>query len=107
MIKFNVTGEPDQQFSAVVDGRRLTLRLWYSTFTERWSLDVSVDGEPVVAGRKIVTGVDLIEPFSLKIGVIFAATSDESGVVDRDAFTDGTASLYHATESEVNAAISA
>ena len=108
MIRFKIIDAADQKFSTVLNRRRVTLRVWYSGFDDRWSIDLSLDGDPVINGRKIVTGVDLLAPFNLGIGVLFAM-SDKVGVVNpgRSELPEGLVHLYHATEGEVDAAIPA
>lgn len=104
MIEFTINDEPNQQFSTVIDNRRVTIKLWYSVFNDRWSADISIDGSPVLHGRKIVTGVDLLAPFDFGIGVLFAfsETGDEPG---RDQLPNGLVRIYHATQDEINASV--
>lgn len=104
MIEIRVLDEPNQKFSLVLNAQRITLRFWYSVFNDRWSIDVSVDGDPVLTGRKVVAGVNLLEPFNLGIGMIFAWSEggDEPG---RDALPLGLVKMYHATEEELDAAV--
>lgn len=106
MIEFRVLSEPKQKFSVLLAGRRVTFTLWYNQVSERWSFDLAVDGAPVLHGRRIVTGVDLIAPFNLGLGIIFA-WSDADEVPDREALMIGTVKLYHTTQEEVDAAVAA
>lgn len=105
MIAFKVTNDPDQRFSTVINEQRVTLRLWYANFSDRWSMDVSIDGTPVLNGRRLVTGVNLLSEFGFDIGAIFAHSETDS-VADRDSLFEGLVKIYHADESEINAAIS-
>lgn len=104
MKQFVIKSHADQEFSTIINGRRVTLRLWYSRITDRWSLDLSLDGDPVLQGRRVVTGVDMLEAFDFGIGVMFAVSErgDEPG---RDQLPEGLVKFYHASESEVNAAV--
>lgn len=106
MIRFTITKDSDQKFSTIMNGRRVTIRLWYSNFSDRWSADISVDGEPVLHGRKIVNGIDILKPFDLGIGVIFShsSTDDEP---NRNNLPEGIVKIYHTTQEEIDAAISA
>ena len=106
MIRFTITKDSDQKFSTIMNGRRVTIRLWYANFNDRWSADISVDGDPVLHGRKIVSGVDLLAAFDFGIGVIFSH-SENSSEPNRDNLPNGLVKIYHATQEEVDAAISA
>lgn len=105
MIEFTIIDESDQQFSAVLNGQRVTIRMWYATFNDRWSIDISVDGEPKLHGRKVVAGSDLLEAFDLGIGVVFAH-SEQPLEPGRDELPDGIVKIYHATKEEIDASVS-
>lgn len=100
MIEFEVTEHADQQFAAILDRRRVTIRLRYNVSTDRWAMDLSIDDKPVLHGRRIVTGVDLLAPFGFGIGAIFAMAEKPGGVPDRNALPRGIVRLYHASEAE-------
>lgn len=105
MIEFSITDEPDQRFSTILNGRRVTIRIWYAVFNDRWSFDVSIDDEPVLHGRKMVSGVDLLKAFNFDIGVMFVY-SEKSAEAGRDEFVNGVVGFFHSTEEELNASIS-
>lgn len=104
MIQFGITDEADQRFSVILNGQRVTVRLWYASFNDRWSADISIDGEPVLHGRKIVAGSDLLATFDLGIGVMFAH-SEQNHDPGRDQLPDGLVTIYHASQEEINAAV--
>lgn len=104
MIEFTVINEADQQFGTVINGRRVTLRLRYNVTSDRWSFDLSIDDLPVLHGRKIVTGVDLLAPFGFGLGAIFAVPEKEGSEPDRTNLVNGNVRLYHATDAEIAAA---
>lgn len=106
MIEFTVSDVSDQQFSTVINNQRVTIRLWYSNFNNRWSADISIDGEPVLHGRRIVTGSDLLASYDFGIGVIFA-NSEKNHEPGRDQLPNGLVKIYHATQEEVNASVAA
>lgn len=106
MIQFNLTTAADQQFGAILNGRRTTLRLRYNPSSERWSFDLSIDDQPVLLARRIVSGVDLLKPFKLGVGLLFALPIVDGAVPGRNELADGTVGLFHATEIEYNEAIS-
>lgn len=104
MITFNIIDQADQKFSAILNNRRVTLRLRYNPTNDRWTFDLSIDDEPVLHGRKIVPGTDLLAPFNFGIGSIFAYSATNAKP-DRNSLINGTVALYHATKDEVNAAM--
>jgi hypothetical protein len=103
MIEFKITDAADQQFAAVLAGRRVTIRLRYNPTSDRWAMDLAIDDQPVLHGRRIVTGVNLIAPFDFNIGVLFAfSPGTEDPKPDRQALPAGTVRLYHTTEQEIS-----
>ena len=106
MIRFTIEDLPDQKFSTILNGRRVTLRLRYNVTTDRWSFDMSIDDLPVAYGRRIVVGVDLLTPYPFDIGVLFAATVTPGAEPNRKQLPNGEVRLYHATREEINAAVS-
>lgn len=108
MIELPVINEADQLFSAVLDGIRVTFRLRYSPFYDRWSMDLSIDDEPVIYGRRIVVGSDLLAPYNLGIGSLIAIAPDGGAAMpaNRTALPNGQVRLYHFTADEVPVATS-
>lgn len=106
MKLFEITDSPDQQFGMILNRRRVTMRLRYNPTSDRWAFDLAIDDLPVIHGRKITVGVDLLEPFRLGLGSIFAIETAAGGVPDRQGLPSGLVRLYHATDEEMNAAIS-
>lgn len=104
MIEFDISDQANQQFSVVLNNRRVTIKLWYSVFADRWSMDFSIDAEPVLTGRKIVEGVDLLAAFNLGVGVMFAFSESQSEP-GRDQLPNGLVKLYHTSEEELNASV--
>ena len=101
MIRFTVADLPDQKFSVILAGRRVSMRLRYNVSFDFWAFDLAIDDAPVLYGRRIVTGVDLIAPFNFGIGSIFAY-----GVrADRKTLVNGQVVMYHATQAEIDAAL--
>jgi len=105
MIEFAVTDDADQGFAALINDRRVSLRLRYNPTSARWNLDLSIDDLPVLHGRRIVTGVDLLAPFDFGIGVVFAFAVTPGSAADRDALPSGRVRLYHTTEAEIAEAL--
>lgn len=104
MIRFDVADHADQQFSTVVAGRRVTIRLRYNPTSDRWSFDLSIDDLPVLHGRRVVTGVDLLAPFDFGVGAIIAAAVTPGAEPDRRGLPLGTVRLFAVTEEEIEAA---
>lgn len=103
MKEFRVIDSPDQQFGAVLSGRRCTIRLRYNPTSRRWTLDLALDDQFILHGRRLVTGVDLLAPFDLGVGKLFAL-EDKAGVTLEPAYEElikGLVKLYHATDAEV------
>jgi len=106
MIEFKLLKEPKQKFSVLLGSRRVTFTIWYNQTSDRWSFDLAVDGAPVLHGRRIVTGVDLLAPFGLGIGILFA-WSDSGAPADRYGIMEGLVKLYHTTQEEIDASVAA
>lgn len=103
MITFKISTEPDQQFATILNDRRVTLRLRYNVTTDRWSLDLSIDDLPVLTGRRIVCGVDLLEPFDFGIGMLIAVPIKEGSVPSLDDLPNGNVKLFHLMPEELAA----
>lgn len=103
MITFTIADEADQQFATVLNGRRVTIRLRYNVTVDRWSFDLSIDDLPVLHGRRIVTGIDFLEPFQFGIGMLIAAPVKPGSLPDRADLPNGNVKLFHATEDELAA----
>ncbi len=104
MEVFRIIDAADQQFGTIINGRRVTIRLRYNPSNDRWSFDLAIDDKPVLHGRRIVTGVDLLAPFDFGLGVIFAAAITPGAIPDRQALPAGTVKLFHASDEEAAAA---
>lgn len=106
MRRFSVIDAADQQFGTVLNNQRVTIRLRYNVYIDRWSFDLSIDDLPVLHGRRVVIGVDLLKPFNFGIGMLFALPTAAGDEVTRDNLIGGIVNFYHATEDEISAAIS-
>ena len=107
MIQLRILDEPRQKFSVLLGRNRVTFEIWYSITSDRWSMDVAIDGAPVLHGRKIVTGVDLLAPFNFGIGILFALPEVAGSRPNRASLPLGEVRLYHTTQEEVDAAVAA
>ena len=104
MIQFSITDHADQKTATIINNKRVSIRFRYNPSIDRWAFDLSVDGEAVLHGRRIVTGSDLIAPFGLGIGRIFAHSATDAEPT-RDNLINGTVKLHAATEEEISAAV--
>jgi hypothetical protein len=108
MIEIPIAAQADQELGTTINGRRVTMRVRYNVTTDRWSFTLSIDDVPVLTGRRIVLGVDLLAAFPrFGIGVMFAGDVVEGSLPDRVNLPAGNVRLYSATQAEVDAAISA
>ncbi len=105
MRQIEIKDHAKQELSVVIDSRRVTFLVWYSSVTNRWSFDLSLDGEPILTGRRIVVGVDMLAAFNLGIGAIFALTDASLTDPNRDALPEGSVKIFHATQDEIDAAV--
>lgn len=105
MIEFRIEDQPDQQFELILERRRVTIRLVYNPTSSRWSFDLSIDDLPVLHGRRIVTGVDLLRAYDFGVGVIFAAAPSVDAVPGRVELANGTVKIYQTTDAEINSIV--
>ena len=80
------------------------MRLRFNPSVERWTFDFSIDGNAVLHGRRIVTGIDLLAAFDFGIGAIFAVPTGNASP-GRTQLPDGRVKLFHATQEEIDAAM--
>lgn len=104
MMIMNIVDAADQQFSVIFGDRRVTIRVRYNPTSGRWSIDLAIDDVPVLYGRRIVPFVDLLKPFNLGIGAVFAIPVTVGAEADRESLPSGAVRLYHATQDEIDAA---
>lgn len=101
------TGIPQESMSMALSGRRLRLRARYANVTNTWTLDILDNSGsaavPLVMGVPIRMGVDLIKPYRLEIGSLYA----EANARPRDDAAIGELgnriNLVHYTEAERDA----
>lgn len=103
MIEIPILDHTDQQFGITLSSRRLTFRVRYNQSTDRWALDLSVDDLPVLKGKRIVAGVDMLAAHDLGVGAVFAF-SETGAAPNRDNLPAGLIKLYGATAAEIEEA---
>jgi hypothetical protein len=104
MIVFSIVDAADQQFGTIINNRRVTIRLRWNLTSGRWSFDLAIDDLPVLTGRRVVMGIDLLAPFDFGIGAIFALPAVLGAMPGRLELPAGDVRLYHATAEEIAAA---
>ena len=104
MLTFSITDSADQQFGSIIESRRVTIRLRWSVTSGRWSFDLAIDDLPVLHGRRVVTGIDLLAPFHFGIGALFALPTVAGAAPGRDELANGEVRLYQASREEIAAA---
>jgi len=91
-----IISDPSQSFTTTLSGRRCDFLVNYNAVSDRWAFDLSIDSILVVAGRRIVSGVDLIKPFAIGIGAIVAAPwGDADDNPGRTQLPAGLVRLFH------------
>lgn len=103
MNVFSILDHADQQFGTLINNQRVTVRLRYNPTSDRWTFDLSIDDQPVLHGRRIVTGVDLLAAFNFDLGMIVALAVTDGAEPDKSALPAGTVKLLHATAEELAA----
>lgn len=87
---------PSQSFTTTLAGRRCDFLVNYSTWADRWSFDLAIDAVKVLAGRRIVMGVDMLQPFGFGIGSLIAAPwGDDDAQPGRTELPSGRVRLFH------------
>lgn len=94
---------PSQRFTTTLAGRRCDFLVNYSTWADRWSFDLDVDGVRVLSGRRIVLGVDLLAPFNFGIGSLVAAPWSDGAEPGRAELPSGRVRLFHYDPAEAAA----
>lgn len=79
LLRIPVMDAPSQRMGLVLNGRRVTLTLNYNKMLDRWSFDLAIDTAPVLHGRRIVLGIDLLAPFNLGLGQVIAVDYEGKG----------------------------
>ncbi len=85
----------DQAVSLVMAGQRVTLRLWYNVTTQRWSLDLSRDGAPVLTGKRMPLGTDVLAAHGFGLGALLFHSDKVGAVADYASVINGTVQLIH------------
>ena len=101
MQVFTITNHPDQEFGTIVNNRRVSIRLRYNAVTDRWSFNLSLDDTPILYGRRIVTGIDLLAAYDFGIGMFFAGGNTDKANPGRTELHLGEVIFFQADESDI------
>lgn len=103
MIEIPIIDAPKQTFTLTLNEKQVRMEVKYNTIADRWTFDLWVDDVLKLSGRKIVTGCNLVYPFTgLGVGVIWAAAiSDPEVEPNRENLPLGNVKLFQATEEEL------
>ncbi|MEP9376211.1 hypothetical protein ABLE91_05835 [Aquabacter sp. CN5-332] len=93
-----ITNAARQRFITTLNGRSCQFDVNFNVTTQRWSFDLEIEGTLVLAGRRIVLGVDLLEPFKLGLGQIFAVAWTPGALPDREGLPSGAVRLINAVD---------
>ena len=104
MVVFDIQDSAHQRWQSVLSGTPCQITLRWLPRIAHWTLSIDIRGERKVTGRLIVKGRDLLQPYNLGIGIIFAAGSAD---LTRQSLISGDVRLYHASRAEWNDLLSA
>ena len=80
MVGLPFSGAPKESMDVDLVGRKLRIRSRFSNLMETWTIsiyDIAGDGEvPLVEGVVVVIGADLLAPYALGLGGLFAEPQD-------------------------------
>ena len=100
IVVLPVIASTNQAMSTIIDNRLIEFRFWYNPTSDRWSVDVAIDDEYVLYGRRMVTGVDILAPFRLGIGAIYLEGPSEHDEPNRANILNNFVKIYSVTDDE-------
>lgn len=90
MKRYTITDEHYQKFNLTARGQEFLMVIYYSNYSDAWYMDVNIsDGEYIVKGERMVSGVDLGFKYDFK-GVYIL----DKNLQPRDPKADGWKDLY-------------
>lgn len=96
LSEITVIDAPWQRLETYLSDTAVTLELMWNESSNRWALSVEREGVPLVAGRRLVPGIDLFAGYRLDIGRLFLVDwTQAGGEPDRDALPAGDWRLIH------------
>lgn len=80
---------------------RLGFWFKYNTYVDRWFFDFYLDDLPVFCGQRIVLNTNLLAPWGVGVGAVFAYDIEAKGNEPTyAAIHSGAVRLYHITQAE-------
>lgn len=82
ILEIPFTNDGAQQFVVQLGDRKFTFAANYNERSAAWVLDIfdPVTEAPIVTTIPLVIGADLLNPFNLNIGSLFANSEDSTGL---------------------------
>ena len=92
---------PSQSFNITLEGQSIDFSIIWNSRGNYFSANLSRDGEELINGLVLKTGVQLLEPYNFNIGGLFVinATGNKQEMTINNVNTD--TFLFHFTEEEL------
>lgn len=108
MKRIPFTGYPRERVTATLEGRTISLRVRYSSEFELWTLDLAEtapgeDETPLLTGRRITLGNDLLGGLNLRLGALYAIDTTGTGTDPSAGDLGSRVQIYHLTTAEIEA----
>ncbi|MEZ4330432.1 MAG: hypothetical protein R3F35_01665 [Myxococcota bacterium] len=79
MIEIPFTGAPKESVDVKIGGRKIEFKAHYANLMNSWTVSLfdrsTTPPTPLVQGVAVVMGVDLLQPYPLGLGSLFALPS--------------------------------
>lgn len=102
MLRLPVSNLPKQSFSFAVDGTTYGITLLYNTIDSNWFMDFAVNDKPLITGRRVVHGVNLVNGYQGCIIFALNASGNDTPIT-YDSLIAGNTRLYYTTLAELAA----
>jgi hypothetical protein len=101
LIEISVGTAPSQAFDVMMEDTQITLRMIHLSLPDRWNLSVERAGEIILAGQRMVIGVDLFKSFNFKLGALICFDRSTEGTDPGRTDFENRVILVHVTEAEI------
>lgn len=107
MRRIPISGFPRERLVVSLQGRSIAIRTRYSSEAEAWTLDVSEADPggsevPLISGRRITLGNDLLKGHALRLGALYAIDTTGTGSDPGAGDLGSRVLLFHVTRSEID-----
>ena len=73
MIELKLIDFAKQKFTATIKNQQCTFNFKYNSVMEAWTFDLTINGELMLSGRKLVNDINILKPFTkIDIGIMFS-----------------------------------